>query len=472
MALHDWLISTPEAQGVDSQKLLDLLDYARAQRLNLHSLLIARSGRLVLEAYFHPYHTDSQHDMRSIAKSVTALLVGIALHEGKLTSLDQPVLSFFPKRTVAHRDVRKEAMTLRHLLNMSSGLALTDADTWHCLTEADALQWALDAPVETEPGAQMVYSSANYYLLSAVLQQATGQTLADYAQTKLFAPLGIGEVRWQSSQQGITLGWGGLWLASRDLAKLGALILADGQWNSVQLVPKAWIDTISRTQAENTNYGFGCWLDAERGAVILSGYGGQFCCLLPGCDLVLVLTAGLRDPSSILNHLMDTFVCPALHLNSLPENPEVAAELVARAAGLGRPQSRSLPPLPALAVQISGQRWQLDQNGLGLTAFTLTVQGSLLSLTLEAGEDRAVIPLAMDSVLRDVLVERLGGMADHDRMAAVGGWREGRTLVMHWYSINNPEYWGVAITFEGQQAVLRWEDVLSGYGETVTARQA
>jgi hypothetical protein len=187
---------------------------------------------------------------------------------------------------------------------------------------------------------------------------------------------------------------------------------------------------------------------------------------------MVVVTAGLRDADSVINPLLDSFISPALHPGSLPEQPEIAAELVARIAGLGRPQPRSVPALPTLAAQISGQRWKLDPNGLGLTAFRLDFTGPTALLTLEAGDDQAVVPLGLDGVQRVAVVEHLGNMADHDLMAAVGGWREGRTLIMRWYSVNNPEYWGVEIAFGSQQAVLRWEDMLSGHRETVDARRA
>jgi CubicO group peptidase (beta-lactamase class C family) len=470
MRAHDWSTTTPEAQGVDPDGLNDLLDLIGAHRLNMHSLLIARHGHLIMEAYWHPYHVDSRHDVRSIAKGITALLVGVALHERHLPDLDQRVLGFFVDRVIADRDTRKEAITLRHLLTMTSGLALTDADTEHCLTEADALQWVLDAPMAAEPGAEFVYSSSNYYLLSAVIQRATGRSLDDYASTKLFAPLGIEPVRWQAGQQAITLGWGGLWLASRDLAKIGQLVLARGRWAGAQIVPETWIDTMTSVQRPDASYGFGWWIEPERGTVAMTGYGGQFARIWPQHDLLIVVTSGVGQSLPALDNVIDTALRPALHTGPLAEKPRSAERLTERIAALGRPQPHPVPDLPEIAHRISGRRWRLDSNSLGLTAITLRFEYGSAVLTLESGEDRATIPLALDGVLRDVLVERLGPLANQDRMAATGSWRGDRALDMCWYSVNNPEYWNVELAFEETRACLRWKDALSGYKETVVVQ--
>jgi CubicO group peptidase (beta-lactamase class C family) len=276
--------ATPESQGVDSAHLLRLLDHVRDQPVNLHSLLVARHRHLIAESYFYPYHAASQHDIRSGAKGVTSLLTGIALNDGYLASLDQPVLSFFPDRMAANPDPRKDAITIRHLLTMSSGLALTDADSGHLFTEPDALQWVLDAPMVTEPGAVHSYSSSNYYLLAAVLEKVMGCPLAEYARARLFHPLGITAFRWQTSQQGITFGFGGLWLMSRDLAKFGQLALDRGCCGDRQIVPQSWIDMITGVPVAGPHSSFGWWIEPKRGAVMMSGC-GQIVAVLQKPDL-------------------------------------------------------------------------------------------------------------------------------------------------------------------------------------------
>ncbi len=456
--------ATPASQGVVPEALIHLLDEVRRQRVNLHSLLLMRHGYLILDAYRHPYYVGMPHDVRSIAKSITALLVGIALHEGLLSSLDQPVLALFPGRT---HDARKAAITLRHLLSMTSGLALTDGDSGHLFADEDALEWVLAAPMQADPGAQFVYSTSNYYLLAAVLEQVTGESLIEYACARLFGPLRIAGGRWQASRQGIPLGGAGLWLTSPDLAKIGQLILARGQWNGAPIVPADWIDAITCPQVSGVNYGFGWWIDPERQAVQMSGYGGQIVHIWPEYDLVTVMTAGVREPNALLHGWLDRYIGPAMHPDPLPENSRRQADLAAQVDRLGRPQPEPVPPLPGRAGQVAGRRWVLSDNSLGLSALTLDFGGHPAGLILEAGTDSAVLPLGLDGVLRDVPVERLGPLADHDRMAAAGRWRDDHAFVLDLYVVNNPEYWTITLTFEGERAALRWEYRLSDHAETV-----
>ncbi len=470
MSPYQWPTTAPEVQGVDSGALSRLLEDVHARNVNLHTLHLIRHGHLILDAYRYPYHAESRLDVRSIAKSITALVVGIALDEGAISDLDRPVLSFFPDRTLAEPDVRKTAITLRHLLTMTSGLALNDADAWHCFTEPDAVQWALESPMGANPGESFVYSSTNYYLLSAVMQAQTGRTLAEYAQANFFDPLGIEHVRWMPSPQGITLGCAGLWLTGRDLAAVGQMVLNRGGWRGRQVVPDTWIAASMQIHA-GENYGLGWWI--ERDTAVMSGYGGQLVVVDAARDLVIVITSGLRDANPVLYGLIDTFVLPALHGDPLPANPVAAADLARRVVDWGDPHPVRIPALPESARQIDGQRWVWDENGLGLTALTVILgesgepSGPDPALILESGDDRASLPLGLDGVLRDVLVPRLGPLADQDHMAATGAWRDDHTLVIVVYSVNNPEHWTITITVEGDGIALHWEDMLTGYGEAV-----
>jgi hypothetical protein len=203
---------------------------------------------------------------------------------------------------------------------------------------------------------------------------------------------------------------------------------------------------------------------------MMLGYGGQVVHVWPEQELVMVMTAGLRDPDTLRRDWLDTFIGPALHPDLLPDNPRANAELADRIDVLGRPQPEPVPPLPPRANRLSGRRWTLADNGLGLSAITLDFGGHPAGLILEAGPDSAAIPLGLDGVLRDVLVEHLGSLADQDRMAAEGVWRDDQTIVLRLYSVNNPEYWTITIIFEDALARLHWEDVLSGYAETVELR--
>ena len=211
-----WPVSSPEEQGIDSAKLAEALLTMREKNIPIHSLLVIRNGKVLVDATFYPYDGSTVHDLASVTKSVMTTLIAIAADQGKL-DLDQPLVSFFPDRTIANRDARKESITVRDLAKMASGLdslgfAQDEGTLREMQASPDYVKFALDRKVVTEPGTQFVYDSPGMHLLSAILQQATGQTALEFAQENLFAPLGIQDVIWPSDPQGVTHGWGDLHL--------------------------------------------------------------------------------------------------------------------------------------------------------------------------------------------------------------------------------------------------------------------
>jgi len=189
-----WRSSTPEAQGIDSGKLADLLLTIREQNVQIHSLLIIRHGYVVLDATFYPYDGKTPHNVASVTKSLMTTLIGIASDQGKL-ALDDKMVSFFPHRTIASLDPRKQNITVRHLASMSSGLdcaAEPDEPTLkEMVASPDYVQFVLDREVAWEPGTQFVYCSPAIHMLSPILQQAAGMTTLDFARHNLFEPLGF-----------------------------------------------------------------------------------------------------------------------------------------------------------------------------------------------------------------------------------------------------------------------------------------
>ena len=180
-----WRTSTPEEQGLDSAKLAEGLKAMQEQDIRIDSLLIIRNGSVVLDATFYPYDGELLHNMASVTKSVMTTLIGIAAEQGKL-QLDQPVVSFFPDRTIANLDARKEKITVRHLTGMvngfESGCLAGDQPTIEKMQAApDWVQAALDRKMVFEPGSEFCYDSPGMHLLSAILQKATGMTALDFA---------------------------------------------------------------------------------------------------------------------------------------------------------------------------------------------------------------------------------------------------------------------------------------------------
>ncbi len=211
----EWRTSSPEVQGMDSAILGDMLAHVEKMGIRLHSLLVVRNGYVVLEVYYPPMGPQVRHAAASITKSVVSTLVGIAIDQGKVQSVDQKLVDFFPSLTIQNRDQQKKAISLKNLLSMTPGLDCQDNST-PALRMYDSDQWVqylLDLPVDAAPGTKWIYCSGASHLLSAVVQKTTGMDARSYANQNLFATLGIPEVStqdWSSDPQGFSNGIAGL----------------------------------------------------------------------------------------------------------------------------------------------------------------------------------------------------------------------------------------------------------------------
>jgi CubicO group peptidase (beta-lactamase class C family) len=240
-----WPLTTPESQGFDSGLIADLLEYVRAKGQPLHNLLVIRRGQLILDASLYPYSPEGPHDVASVTKSITSLLVGIAIDKGLIESVRQPVVSLLPAAGRSAPDEQRQAMTVEHLLTMTSGLdcgfqpgeqelaAMRRSDDWAA--------FALALPMRAAPGTQYAYCSCNNHLLSAILSARTGGSALAFARTHLFDPLGISIASWPADNHGRTHGWGDLHLFPKDLAKIGELYRNGGMWNGRRILSESWV---------------------------------------------------------------------------------------------------------------------------------------------------------------------------------------------------------------------------------------
>ncbi len=369
---HDWRTSTPEEQGLDSAQILAMLQEIQDKNLSMHSLLIIRHGYLVTEVYFPPYQREFKHPLFSMTKSVTSALVGKALQEGRLKDIQQKVLEFFPDIAREVSDPRVKDLTLEHLLTMSAGF---NTNTMPDLSS----KFAADGTIEhiltydsilAKPGTSFYYDSGLPHLLSAIIQKTTGLTLEQYAQQKLFEPLGIANTGWAADPQGVTIGSTGLRLRPADLAKLGYLYLQHGQWNGTQVLPEEWVTASTRkhieTQglmnaAENDGYGYLWWID-NWGGYSMHGFGGQYLFVLPAQDMVVVFTAGLPDPIfPAPNQLVKSYLLPAARSDEpLAANLPAVQALESAIQAIEQPD-RSLAPLPDIARRISGKTFRITE---------------------------------------------------------------------------------------------------------------
>lgn len=311
-----WRSEAPESQGMDAAILSKGMEYIEQNDLALHSLLVIRHGVIVSETYFSPYKADTLHEQWSVTKSFTSTAVGMALDQGKLQDVDQLVLDFFPDQEFANTDARKESMQIKDLLTMTSGLEWVEGDaTYRAMSmSSDWVKFVLDLPMTADPGSAFLYCSGCSHVLSAIVQQGTGQNLRDFLQANLFKPLGIKKYIWEDDVQGISMGGWGLSLAPRDMAKLGYLYLHKGQWEGQQIVSQEWVEaaTLKQVTTEGENgYGYQWWVFPELGGYAAIGRSGQTVFVAPEQDLIVVTTAEVQDHDEIFRLIQD-FILEAL----------------------------------------------------------------------------------------------------------------------------------------------------------------
>jgi len=444
---------------MDSARLLSLLDLLPIQNLNLHSLLVIRRGYLVLEVNPYPYQATTAQDMQSCTKSVTALLAGIALQNGQLKSIDQAVLDFFPKRTVNNLDARKQAITVRNLLNMTSGLNWPEATISYASREnpvrgmwasADPVQFVLDRPMAAEPGRTFSYNTGASQLLATILEQTTGQKLSQFARQHLFEPLGIQSYTWHK-MRGIEAGGTGLALTPRDMAKLGYLYLRSGRWDDQQIVPASWVAESTRQQVEtNTHgaYGFQWWVDPANGSYSAAGFGGQAIHVFPKDELVVVV-GGAMNPTqrTTMRNLIDFFVLPAVISEHALAPAPAADEMLARAqAAEARPSARPVEPLPAMAQEIGGRSYTLETNALNWQQFELAFGAAEATLTLHLTNG--------ETTRQTVGLDGVPRLNAAQRSVLSGSWDSARAFTLHYEVLGDADGRTLRFEFAGNELLL------------------
>lgn len=292
-----WPVSTPAAEGLDPRSVEGALElfYSDTTFHDALALVVARHGRLVVEAYTRDASDrERMRNLMSATKSVTSLVFGIVRDRGAFSDLDQPICDAFVGDCPS--DPGKRGITFRHLLTMTSGILFENDDfTVELLVDrpADPVRHILGKPMYAAPGDSFRYRDADPHLLSAAVTRVVGESLEQIARRELFGPLGITDVHWEADGTGVSLGPVGLFLRPRDRAKLGELVLRRGRWQGTQLVSEEWItaSTSGQVLADDppVPYGFYWWLVPELKAFTALGHGGNYIFVAPEQDLVVVL---------------------------------------------------------------------------------------------------------------------------------------------------------------------------------------
>jgi CubicO group peptidase (beta-lactamase class C family) len=317
LAEQDLPRSTPEARGLDPAPLSELVGLIEeGERFpDLHSLLIVKNGFLVLEEYFAGWNSERLHTLQSVSKSFTSALIGIAIENGEIEGIDEPVIDFFPEwHDELAAEPRRAAMKLEDLLTMRSGTDYHErgSDSPHFQLNRTARGWDrfyLERPMARDPGTYWQYDSGGVILMSAILERRAGMHADAYADRYLFPALGIERSSWFRNQDGHPHTGGGLHLLPLDMARFGQLYLQGGRWGDQQIVPRWWAEASSKNvvpfnppRGHVVGYGYLWWImepdpdgAGEETIYAAMGFRAQYIFVIPEHDMVVVVTGGTQN---------------------------------------------------------------------------------------------------------------------------------------------------------------------------------
>jgi CubicO group peptidase (beta-lactamase class C family) len=382
--------STPEAQGVSSAAILAFIDDIEASNLELHSMMLLRHGQVVTEGWWKPYGAENPHMLFSLTKSFTSSAVGFAVAEGKLT-IDDPVISFFPEDAPAKPSKNLAAMRVRHLLTMSTGHHEDSTERTGSRADGNWVKGFFSMPVKHEPGSLFIYNSGASHILSAIVQRVVGMPILEYLKPRLFEPLGIENMAWQTDPRGINTGGWGLSIKTEDIARFGQMYLQKGQWNGQQILPAEWVEMATSKQVSNESgsttdwqqgYGFQFWR-CQNNAFRGDGAFGQYCIVMPDQDAVLAITSGVGDMQAVLDRVWK-HILPGL-------TPEAAENLAAESIlqqrlalrlaklTLRSPRGKSASEM---VRQVNGKVYTFEENPAGVKSLSIAFTGKTVTLTV------------------------------------------------------------------------------------------
>jgi CubicO group peptidase (beta-lactamase class C family) len=332
-SLDDGLaVSSLSSEGIDSEKIAFLgqaiLD---GQYPGVRSILIVKNGRLVFEEYFYGYSREKLQTLQSATKSVTSILLGLAIDRGAIRSVDKKICDFFPEYIGRPWIDQKYSITLEHALTMTAGLdwnedlPYTDPhnDNTSMVSSPDWVGYVLGKKLTGTPGEKFYYTSGLSVLLGAVIKKATGLYADEFAQKYLFEPLGISQYRWSTAPDGTRHTGGGLSLKPRDFAKLGCLMANRGLWRGKRVLSEKWVKVSTHPHIQEKTHAYGYQWSIRsfqaRGraeeAFFAVGYGGQFLFVFPRLNAVIVFTAGdFAGDGAKPYERLEKYILPAISL--------------------------------------------------------------------------------------------------------------------------------------------------------------
>jgi CubicO group peptidase (beta-lactamase class C family) len=397
--------SVPEAEGVSSEDILRFVDAVEKSKHELHSFMFLRHGKVIAEGWWDPYRADLKHTLYSTSKSFTSSAVGFAVTE-KLLSVEDQVISFFPEDLPDTISPYLSDLTVKDLLMMSAG---QDPDPTFAVVSMDS-NWVrgfLSTPLLNEPGTKFLYNSLATYMLSAIVQKVTGEKVIDYLTPRLFKPLGIEGIDWETDFRGINTGGWGLRVKTEDMAKFGQLYLQKGSWNGNQILPAEWVEEATTMKIEQApdlpqatkdssdwlqGYCYQFWR-CRHHAFRADGAYGQFIIVMPDKDAVIAITAETPDMQGEIN-LVWKYLLPAIREGELTANDSIQAFLKQKLSSLALPlPGKSVNP--SFVSDISGKIFSIEPNEGQVASMSFTFSDNICNLALQT--DTAIYQLAYGS---------------------------------------------------------------------------
>ncbi|HWX21526.1 MAG TPA: serine hydrolase [Candidatus Binatia bacterium] len=474
--------SAPEAQGVSSEGILSFLEAIAKSNHEFHSFMMLRHGHVIAEGWWRPYRPEAPQMMYSLSKSFTSTAVGFAVSEGKLTVNDS-VTSFFPGDLPEKVSEHLAALRVKHLLTMSVGHAKDSTPSlWG---EENWVRKFLSLPIENAPGTAFLYNSGATYMLSAIVQKVTGQKVLDYLQPRLFGPLEIEGLSWETCPRGINTGGWGLKIQTEGLAKFGQLYLQKGNWNGRQLLSREWLaeatsfkiqqpaPDLERAKKQSDwhqGYCYQFWRcrhNAFRG----DGAFGQFTIVMPEQDAVIAITSESPNMQGELDLVWDHLL-PAMKEKTLPAAKPAQAELKEKLAALLLPPPKGQASSP-IAARIWGKQFRIKANEAGVQSVSLQFRNLDCLFTLK--DDRGQYSVdcgigrwvdgqtAMPGTPPKLTQGKLGPVS---KLAASGTWRDDQTFEMQWRFYETPHHDTVTCRFDGDNIRVEYLDSLAQMNPT------
>ncbi|WP_026690500.1 serine hydrolase domain-containing protein [Alteribacter aurantiacus] len=418
---EEWRLATPESQGMDSGKLIDVFSELDDYYSNLHSAIIIRNGYIVAEKYHKGYTPEIKQWIYSVTKSIMSSLAGIAVDKEHL-HLDTSLTDVFSDYSL-ESPKEKQDITLEHLLKMRSGLELRYNRNYFSLE--DPLQFMLDLPVKEEPDSSYNYSGADSHLISAMIQETSNTRTVDFAQRYLFDPLHIENVYF-TELNGIAAGSNGLAMTPRDMGKIGLLYLNNGNWDGEQVVPESWIEASTETTIldetlYDSHYGYQWYVDTIEDETVYYAQGayGQYIAVMPDLDLVTVFTSGYSPSErSSLPRMFAPIIQSVISDTSIEENEEKWTALSEYLQPEALNGEGIVNHLPVNVKELDGNRYNLEPNDYKWDEITFTFNDDDMILSILEGDKIAEILIGSKSGPRVSHNEIIGAVRSE------GEWKE------------------------------------------------